>query len=61
MKMQNLSTLLNRPSGRQGDSKQNENAEFVHFADHFYGRGGAPVLYRVHCPMEEVHGFHKSH
>jgi len=25
------------------------------------GRDGVPVLYRVHRPMEEVHGFHKSH
>jgi hypothetical protein len=33
------------------------------FAAHFDvdGRGGAPVLYRVHRLMEEVHGFLKSH
>jgi len=28
---------------------------------HFDGHGGAPVLYRTHHPMEEVHGFPKSH
>jgi hypothetical protein len=33
----------------------------VHFADHFDGRGGAPLLFHTHRPMEEVHGFHKSH
>jgi hypothetical protein len=35
----------------QGDRKQNENAICVHFADHYDGRGGAPVLYRAHRPM----------
>jgi hypothetical protein len=43
------------PSSRRGDSK------CVHFVDHFDGHCGAPVLYRAHCLMEEVHGFHKSH
>ena len=28
---------------------------------HFDGRGGAPVQYRVHCPIEEVQGFTRSH
>jgi hypothetical protein len=49
------------PGGRQGNSKQNEDAKCVHFADHFDGRGGAQVLYRAHCLMEEVQGIHKSH
>jgi hypothetical protein len=31
------------------------------FAGHFDGRGGAPVLYRAHRPMEVVRGFPKSH
>ncbi len=33
----------------------------VHFAEHFDGRDGAPLLYRMYRPMEEIHGFHKSH
>ena len=35
------------PSGRQGDSKQNNDAKCVHFASRFDGRGGAPVLSRA--------------
>ncbi len=31
------------------------------FAGHSDGRGGVPVLHRAHHPMEEVHGFPKSH
>ncbi len=27
----------------------------------FDGHGGAPVQYRAHCPIEEVHGFGRSH
>ncbi len=27
----------------------------------FDGRGGAPVQYRVHCPIEEVKGFVRCH
>jgi hypothetical protein len=49
------------PGGRQGDSKQNDDATCTHFAGHFDGRGDVAVLYRAHCPMEEVCGFHKSH
>jgi len=33
----------------------------THFGGRFGGRGGATVLYRAHHPMEEVHGFSKSH
>jgi hypothetical protein len=44
------------PGGGQGNIKQIEDATCVHFADHFDGRGGAPVLYHAHPPMEEVHG-----
>jgi hypothetical protein len=32
----------------------------VHFADHFDGHHGVPVLYCVHRPMKEVNGFRKS-
>jgi len=39
------------PDSRQGDRKQNDDAIFVHFADHFDDRGGALVLYYVHRPM----------
>ena len=49
------------PGGRQGDSKRCNDATCTHFAGHFDGRGDAAVWYRVHCPMEEVCGFHKSH
>ena len=51
------------PGGRQGhsNSKQNNNVKCVHFGGRFDGRGGTLVLYRMHCPMEEVRGFHKSH
>jgi hypothetical protein len=33
----------------------------TNFAGRFDGRGGAPVRYRAHCPMEEVHGFGRSY
>jgi hypothetical protein len=49
------------PGGRQGDSKQNEDAKCVHFADHFDGHHGVLILYRMHRPVEEVRGFHESH
>jgi len=47
--------------GRQGDNKQNNNVTCTHFDGYFDGHRDAAVLYRVHCPMEEVRGFHKSH
>jgi hypothetical protein len=37
-----------RPGGRQGDSKQNNDAKCVHFADHFDGHHDAGVQYRAH-------------
>ncbi len=46
---------------RQGDSKQNINVICTHFDSRFDGHCDAAVLYRVHHPMEEVCGFHKSH
>ena len=30
-------------------------------AGHFDSHGGVTVQYRVHHPMKEVQGFHKSH
>jgi len=47
------------PGGRQGHNK-NDNAQCTYFADPFDGCGGATKLYRAHCPMKEVQGFHKS-
>jgi len=50
-----------RPSGRQGDSKQNKDVICTHFYGRFDGHHDAAVLYCAHRPMKEVHGFHKSH
>jgi hypothetical protein len=35
--------------------------KWANFAGHFDGRGGAPVQYRAHCPIEEVQGFGRRH
>jgi hypothetical protein len=35
--------------------------KWANFAGHFDCRGGAPVQYRTHFPMEEVSGFSRSH
>jgi len=48
------------PVSCQGNNQLNNDATCTHFAGRFDGRGDAAVLYRVHCPMEEVRGFHKS-
>ena len=51
-----------RPGGLQGGSKQNNDVKCVHFAGCFDGHGGVRmILYRAHLPMDEVHGFYKSH
>ena len=50
-----------RLGGHQSDSKQNNDVICTHFDDHFNGHRDAAELYRVHRPMEEVQGFHKSH
>ena len=39
---------LYRLSGRQGDSKQNNNVTCTHFDGRFDGHHNAAVLYRVH-------------
>ncbi len=50
------------PGSCQGDSKQNNNVKCSNFVGCFDGRGGATVVYRTNCPMEEIHGFPtKSH
>ena len=50
-----------RPGGRQSDNQHKDNRTCTHFAGCFNGHHDAAVLYRVHRPMEEVRGFHKSH
>jgi hypothetical protein len=35
--------------------------KWANFASHFDGHGGALVQYHVHCVMEEVQGFGRSH
>jgi len=52
------SVLSWRPPGRQAIKDDNKSPSF---AGHFEGGGGAPVLYRAHRLMEEVHGLPKSH
>jgi hypothetical protein len=53
------SVLPQRPPGQQ-QSKQ-KRKKWTNFAGHFDGRGGAPVQYRMHHPMEEIQGFGRSH
>ena len=50
-----------RSGGRQSNNQLNSDGTCTHFVGHFYGLRDAMVLYRAHCPMEEVRGFHKSH
>jgi hypothetical protein len=52
---------LYHPSGCKGNSKQYKDVICTHFDGCFDGYRDAVVLYRAHCPMEEVQGFHKSH
>jgi hypothetical protein len=35
--------------------------KWTNFAGNFDGHGGAPVQYCVHCPVEKVPGFGRSH
>jgi hypothetical protein len=41
--------------------KQTTINKHTYKAGHFDGHGDAPVRNRVHCPMEEVRGFTRSH
>ncbi len=41
--------------------KQTTINKYTYYAGHVDGRGGAPVQYSVHCLMEEVQGFGRSH
>jgi hypothetical protein len=45
----------------RGTANKTTTKKWTNFAGHFDGRGGAPVQYLVHCPMEEVRGFGRSH
>ncbi len=49
------------PGVYQGGSKQYKEVICTHFDGRFDGHRDAVVLYHVHCPIEEVQGFHKSH
>jgi hypothetical protein len=53
--------LLHSLGGRQGNSKQNNDVLCTHCDGHFDGHQAAAVLYHVHCLIEEVQDFHKSH
>ncbi len=55
----NYSLLITPAAARATANKANKT--WTNFAGHFNGRGGVPVQYRTHCPMEEVPGFGKSH
>ena len=52
---------LYHPSGRQGNNQQNNHAKYPLFAGHFDDHCNAPVRYRSHHPMKEVHDFTRSH
>ena len=49
------------PAAARGTANKNNDVKCVHFAGCSDGRGGVPVLYRTHHPMEEVRGILKSH
>ena len=49
------------PDYRQGNNQQNDDIKCTNFADRFDGHHIVAVLNHVHCLMEEVRGFHKSH
>jgi hypothetical protein len=43
------------------DVKINDGKQYTTIATRFHGRDDAPVQCRVHCPMEVVQGFTRSH
>ena len=49
------------PAATRATIKTSIMQKCTHFAGRFDGHRVAPVLYRAHRPMEEVHGFHGSH
>jgi hypothetical protein len=57
----NYSLHIVPTAAREGNNQQNDDATCTHFAGRFDGHHNVAVQYCVHPPMEEVHGFHKSH
>ncbi len=49
------------PGSCQGNSKWNNNKNIHILCWPFDGHGKSPVRYHMHCPMEEVQGFNRSH
>ncbi len=49
------------PAAARATENKTTKKKWTNFAGHFDGRGGVPVKYRAHCPMEEVQGFDRSH
>ncbi len=49
------------PEATRATDKQTTINKYTYFAGRFDGHGNAPVQYLVHCQMEEVQGFTRSH
>jgi hypothetical protein len=49
------------PAATRATGIQTTNNKYTCKAGHFDGHGDAPVRNRVHCPMEEVQSFTRSH
>jgi hypothetical protein len=49
------------PAAARATGKQTTINKYTYKAGHFDGHGNAPVRNRAHHPMEEVHGFTRSH
>ncbi len=49
------------PAAARATGKQTTMNKFTYYAGHFDGHCGPPVRYRMHCQMEEVQGFIRSH
>jgi hypothetical protein len=49
------------PAAARATGKQTTINKYTYKAGRVDGHGVAPVRNRVHCPMEEVQGFTKSH
>jgi hypothetical protein len=49
------------PAATRATANKTTTKKWTNFAGHFDGRSGVPVQYRVHCLMEEVQRFDRSH
>jgi hypothetical protein len=49
------------PAATRAMGKQTTIKQYTHFAGCFDGHGNEAVQYRVHCLIEEVQGFTRSH